>query len=176
MNQKEFSIPFIGLKPGEHQFTYAIDNTFFDSFDYHEFNNVELEATLLLNKLPNIMEVVLMAKGIVNVNCDLTNEAYDQNLDTALKLVIKFGDAFNDEDDEILILPHGEHAFDISQYLYEMIVLGMPSKRVHPGVLDGSLESRVLDKLNELRPKKENKNNEGNDPRWNALKKLLADK
>jgi uncharacterized metal-binding protein YceD (DUF177 family) len=48
---------------------------------------------------------------------------------------------------------------------------------VHPGVLDGTLESEALTKLDELHPKevKESKNKE-TDPRWDSLKKLLTDK
>ena len=93
-----------------------------------------------------------------------------------LKLVVKFGEAYNDEDDEILIIPHGEHQFNIAQYIYEMLVLVVPQKRVHPGVEDGTLQSDILDKLEELQPKENTKPSEDTDPRWDDLKKLLTDK
>jgi len=93
-----------------------------------------------------------------------------------LDLVVKFSDEFNDEDDEILIIPHGEHQVDIAQYVYEMLVLAVPQKRVHPGVLDGSLESEALKKLQELQPKENKEDSEDTDPRWDALKKLITDK
>jgi uncharacterized metal-binding protein YceD (DUF177 family) len=57
-----------------------------------------------------------------------------------------------------------------------MIVLAVPQKRVHPGVLDGSLKSELLDKLEELKPKETKDNNDNTDPRWDALKNLLTDK
>ena len=57
-----------------------------------------------------------------------------------------------------------------------MLVLAVPQKRVHPGVLDGTLQSEVLDKLKELQPKETKENKEDIDPRWDALKKLLTDK
>jgi len=78
----------------------------------------------------------------------------------------------------LLILPHGEHQIDISQYVYEMIVLSVPLKRVHPGIKDGSLKTPVLDKLKELsgNEKKEVIQEENTDPRWDKLKKLLTDK
>ncbi|NJX17426.1 DUF177 domain-containing protein, partial [Tamlana crocina] len=62
------------------------------------------------------------------------------------------------------------------QYIYELIVLAVPSKRVHPGVLDGTLKSEVLEKLDELSPReKEIKAEEDIDPRWEKLKNLLND-
>ncbi len=176
MKNKEFDIPFSGLKQGKHHFEYQVDNTFFDSFDYDEFNAADIRVTAVLEKMSNMMELGMRAEGTVNVDCDITSEPYDQQVAGSLDLVIKFGDAFSDEDDEILVLPHGEHQFNIAQYVYEMIVLAVPSKRVHPGVADGSLDSEILRRLEELQPK-ELKNNKGDtDPRWDALRNLLTDK
>ena len=78
-----------------------------------------------------------------------------------------------------MIIPHGEYQINVAQYIYELIVLALPAKKVHPGIEDGSLKSEILNKLEELRPKeqtKEIKNTEETDPRWNNLKKLLTDK
>ena len=175
MKKKEFFIPFVGLKQGEHKFEYHIENVFFESFGYEEFNGADIEVEAILNKTSTMMELDLNAKGSVNVNGDLTNEPYDQEIASALHLVIKFGEEYNNEDDEILILPHGEHQFDIAQYLYEMLVLAVPQKRIHPGVLDGTLKSETLQKLEELQPRETIKKGESTDPRWDGLKKLLTD-
>ena len=80
---------------------------------------------------------------------------------------------------DILILPHGEYEINVAQYIYETIILGIPAKRVHPGVEDGTLDSDILKKLEELSPKLEDekqKTSEDIDPRWDTLKKLLTDK
>ena len=57
-----------------------------------------------------------------------------------------------------------------------MLVLAVPAKRIHPGVLDGTLKSEAIKKLEELQPKEDKDNTEDIDPRWDALKKLLTDK
>lgn len=176
MKKKEFSIPFSGLKQGKHEFTYEIDNTFFESFEYSEFNAANIELNVLMNKTSTMLEFELKAEGIVNVNCDSSSEPYNETISSDLDLVVKFGNEFNDEDDEILIIPHGEHQVNVAQYVYEMLVLAVPQKRVHPGVLDGSLQSEALKKLEELQPKEKKKNTEDTDPRWDALKKLRTDK
>ncbi|WP_405247745.1 YceD family protein [Cellulophaga sp. Asnod2-G02] len=174
---KEFVIPFSGLKQGRHEFNFKIDNTFFESFEYDEFNSAAINLAVVLNRSSTMLELEIAAKGTVNVYCDVTNEPYDQPIVADLELLVKFGDEFNDDNDEILILPHGDFQVDISQYVYEMIVLAVPLKKVHPGIEDGTLKSAALDKLEKLHPKevKENKNKE-TDPRWDSLKKLLTDK
>lgn len=176
MELKAFNIAFAGLKVGQHQFEYEVDNTFFENFGFEEFNSSSLAVTAVLDKRTTIMDLKLTAHGVVNVNCDVTNEPFDLPVEVDMDLVIKFGEEFNDENIELLILPHGEYQFNISQYVYEMIVLSIPQKRVHPGVEDGTLDSEMLDKLDELSvAAPEEKETEQVDPRWDALKKLKTD-
>ena len=174
---KEFDIPFVGLKLGKHRFDYQIDKTFFEAFNYDEFAEATLKVSLVMEKKSNMLELSFKVDGAVNVPCDLTDEPFDQPVEGNLHLVVKFGEEYNDENEELLIIPHGEHQINVAQYIYEMIVLSVPAKRVHPGVADGTLSSELLQKLEEFQPKEENKNNDGDtDPRWDTLKKLLTDK
>ena len=175
---KDYIIPFVGLKVGEHHFDYHIDNTFFNYFEYDEFNAVDVKLDLKFEKKQTLLELYFSASGTVNVNCDSTNEPYNQAIDDQFKLVVKFGNEFNNENEEILIVPHGEYEINVSQYIYELIVLAVPAKRIHPGIEDGTLQSEILSKLEELSPNKDKKTKspEDIDPRWNNLKKLLTDK
>ncbi len=175
----EYLIPFIGLKLGKHKFEYEINNAFFENFDYDEFESSNIKVDLVLDKKSTMMELDFKSKGTIYVPCDLTNEMFDLPIKGKIKLIVQFGPEFNNDKEELLILPFGEHQIDISQYIYEMIVLSIPLKRVHPGIKDGSLKTPALDKLNELRineHKKEIIQEENTDPRWDKLKKLLTDK
>ncbi|HEY5687484.1 MAG TPA: DUF177 domain-containing protein [Yeosuana sp.] len=176
---KEFTIPFIGLKIGTHHYDYKIEKAFFEYFEYEDFNdaNVKVDVTLLKNT--TLLELNFKIAGTVNINCDMTNEPFDQNIKNEFDLVVNFGDEYNDENIDILVLPHGAYEINIQQYIYELIVLSVPIKRIHPGVEDGTLSSDILEKLKELSPKLDDEQKEDNkeiDPRWNTLKKLLTDK
>lgn len=175
----EFLIPFLGLKLGKHQFEYQINNTFFDRFDYHEFENSDIKVNVVLEKKSTMLELAFKHKGTIHVPCDLTGEMFDFPVKSKIKLVVQFGEQFNNDNEELLILPHGEFQLDISQYIYEMIVLSIPLKKVHPGIKDGTLKTPELDKLKEMTVKKQKKAEkevENTDPRWDKLKKLLTDK
>lgn len=175
---KDYAIPFIGLKVGEHHFDYQIDNTFFQNFEYDEFNSVNVKIDLKFEKKTTFLELYFSAVGSVNVNCDITNEPYDQAIDDKFKLVVKFGDEYNNDNEDILILPHGDYEINVAQFIYELVVLAVPIKRIHPGIEDGTLQSDILSKLEELSPNQgnETRSSEDIDPRWNNLKKLLTDK
>lgn len=174
----EFLIPFAGLKLGKHHFEFEITNAFFEDFGYDDFESVGITVNVVLEKKSTMLELSFKHKGTVHVPCDLTGEMFDLPVKGKLHLVVQFGEEFNNDNEELLILPHGEHQIDISQYVYEMIVLSVPQKRVHPGVKDGTLQSPALDKFREMQTqdhKKEEKKEE-TDPRWDQLKKLLTDK
>lgn len=172
---KDFLIPFVGLKLGKHHFEYQINNTFFKNFDYDEFQNSDIKVDLVLDKKSNMLELEFKQKGIVNVPCDLTNEDFDLPIEGKIKLIVRFGEEFNNDNEELLILPHGEFELNVAQYIYEMIVLSVPLKRVRPDAKKEHLQTEALKK--EKEPKKEeNKKDEDIDPRWDKLKQLLTDK
>ena len=170
-----FVLAFAGLKEGSHHFSLNITSKFFDAFDYTEFNDVALNAQVELNKKVTMLELQFSVSGTVNVSCDVSNEPFDLPINPHHELVVKFGEEFNDENDELLVLPHGSHQVDVAQTLFETIVLAVPQKRVHPGIENGSLHSDLLDKLEELHPNESTKAPETTDPRWDALKKLKKD-
>ncbi|MCI2229255.1 DUF177 domain-containing protein [Polaribacter sp. MSW13] len=172
---KQFNIPFVGLKEGIHLFDYTIDNKFFEAFNYDEFNSSSIKVSLKFVKKSTLFELLFSATGTVEVPCDITNELYYQEIETEMPLVIKFGPEYNDDNEEILILPHEAFQLNVSQLVYESIVLAIPSKRIHPKVLDGTMESEALKKLRELEVKEE-KTAEEADPRWDKLKSLITEK
>ena len=176
----EFLIPFIGLKLGKHQFEYQINKKFFEDFGYDEFESCDIKVNVVLEKKSTMLELHFKHKGTIHVPCDLTNEMFDLPVKGKINLIVQLGEAFNNDNEELLILPHGEHQVDISQYIYEMIALSIPLKRIHPGVKDGTLKTDILDKLDELKvnakEQKADAKQEETDPRWDQLKKLLTDK
>jgi uncharacterized metal-binding protein YceD (DUF177 family) len=172
---KQFDIQFVGLKLGNHTFDYTIDNKFFEAFNFDEYISSSIKVSLTFVKKSTLFELSFSAEGSVEVPCDLTNELYHQEIASKLPLVVNFGEEFNDENEEILILPHGAYEFSVAQFIYEMIVLAVPNKRVHPKVLDGTMESETLSKLKELTIK-EVKTVEDTDPRWDKLKNLITEK
>jgi len=168
---KEFNISFTGLKLGKHQFEYQIDNKFFEFFQYNEFKNATIKVDLDFEKKPNMFKLMFHSKGFVTVACDVTNEPFELNVEGNLPLIVKFGEEYNDDNDEILIIPHNQFQINVSQLIYEMIILSLPIKRIHPGVENGTLQSEVLKKLEEYKTKEDTI-----DPRWEKLKELQSNK
>lgn len=171
---KQYDIRFAGLKLGEHEFDYQLSDSFFELFDYRDYQNWQVKANVKLLKKSNSLELSFSVKGEVEVHCDLTDEPFQQPIDNKAGLLVKFGSEYNDTNEEILILPEGEHQFSVAQYLYELSVLAIPLKRVHPDVESGKLGGKILEKLQSLSPDNQlSKEEEKTDPRWDKLRSLL---
>lgn len=168
---KEFNISFVGLRLGKHKFEYQIDNTFFEYFQYDEFQNSAIKVVLDLEKKSNMLDLEFTSTGSVTVACDVTNEPFELAVAGNLPIIVKFGDEFNNDSEELLILPHGTFELNVAQLIFETIVLSIPTKRLHPGVEDGTLESEVLNRLEEYKEKKTEI-----DPRWAKLKEIQTNK
>lgn len=173
---KEFLIPFVGLKVGEHNFKYQINNTFFQEFDYDQFEAVAVKAEVFLNKKQSILEFTFKHSGTVTLPCDLTGELFDLPINGEMLMIVTFGEAYNDDNEELLVLPHGEYQINIAQYIYESIVLSIPVKRINPEVEEGKVDrSDYENHMTAKIPEKTEKETEI-DPRWEKLKELLKDK
>ena len=98
--KNDFNIEFSGLKLGHHNFDFDISETFFNDYNYCDFSHADINIDVALIKKTTIMEFNIVVRGNVRIKCDLTNEPYDQPIDNNIDLVVKFGNEFNNEDDE----------------------------------------------------------------------------
>ena len=164
-------IKFSGLKEGIHLFNYELGNKFFRNFDYYDFLDAKLFAKLELEKQSTLLNLKFSFSGKIEVQCDVSMESFNLDLETEHAVVVKFKDNIISTDDKVIFMPAGSHSIDVSHLIYESIILAVPQKKVHPGIENGSLKSEIVEKLEALKPKKNFK--EKTDPRWDKLKDLL---
>ena len=174
---KEFSIPFTGLSLGKHQFDFHVGDEFFGFFGPLEYRNFDIQVDMEMNKSERMLELAFTFKGSVELRCDLTDEPFNHPFDEHFDWIVKFGPEFNNDDEEVLVLPYEAVEVDVAPFIRDIISLAIPMKKVHPGVENGTFESEMLDRLDELSPeiKEEKEEGEATDPRWDKLKDLLND-
>lgn len=164
----QFDIMFAGLKDGTHDFRFQVDEHF---FELHEplgnSSSCKIEVDLQLTKTPAMLTLAFSWKGEMVFPCDRCLDDVAVPIEGESKLYVKFGEHTGEASEDVLILPATAHKVNVSQYIYEFIVLSVPSKRVHP---EGVCNNDVIRKLDQIEV---NKNEEDNDdPRWNILKEL----
>ena len=167
---KEFLISFSGLIQGKHTYSLRAEDTFFTCFEYSEITHANVEVEVLLHKHSTFLELTINIKGKIEVMCDRCTDNFFETIKGERNVVVKFGDEFLDEGDDLIILPHSENEIDLSSLVYESIVLSVPPRRIHP---EGECNQDILDALENIRVEETNEDKEiESDPRWDALKKL----
>jgi uncharacterized metal-binding protein YceD (DUF177 family) len=173
---KAYTITFSGLELGAHDFEYQLDRAFFEHFEFTEIEAGTLSATVHMEKKTNRLELLFSISGTVTVRCDVSDQPFEMPLQNQLELIVKFGDAYDDSNEDLLILPHGEYEINVAQYLYEAVVLGLPLKKVNPKLEETPEGQAMLKQLEAYSPESEKTNKDEEqeaDPRWNKLKDLL---
>ena len=111
---RQFVIPFGGLKPGKHHFSYEIDDRFFEHFEHSEIRKGNFSVEITLEKEEKILDFVFRIEGIAEVTCDRCCEPFPMQVGGTKRLIVKFGDSYHEENDEIQIIPLGENHLDVS--------------------------------------------------------------
>lgn len=171
---KEYIIQFVGLSVGEHLYDFHISDKFFESLDYSEIKQGDINVKLTLLKQSSMMIFHFEISGTVKINCDRCTAEYDLPIEGNYKLIVKVGGSdTGNEDDDIITVAANEHELDISQYLYEYIALSLPIKRAHPDNKKGetTCDKKMLKKLNDFLIEEEKKE-DASDPRWDDLKNI----
>lgn len=163
---QNYDIVFSGLKEGKHLFQFEIQQAFFQLFETEqEFTNPRIDLEVELLKHSTFLEFELRAKGTIDLVCDISNEVYPYAISPELKVLVKFGEEYDDSNEEVIIIPMNDFAFNIAQLVYEMVMLSVPMKKISPNCMEGNLDEEEYE-MEEDHP------NEEIDPRWAELLKL----
>ncbi len=175
MNQlSKYRIVYQGLSEGKHKFEFDIDNMFFESLEYSDFEKGTLKVKVDLDKKSTFLELDFQINGKVELICDRCLEEYKEEISFESRLFVKFTEKEDSLADDVIFLSPTDHELDISHYIYESINLSIPIKRVHPEDKKGNVtcNPEMLEKLSNY--KTDEPADEDIDPRWEDLRNLMA--
>jgi len=163
----KYKLAFKGLEDGNHEFNVLIDKTFIELFGIEEIVDFDVEIHISMLKRDNLLELDIDAEGAIQVPCDRCLEVFSLPVSFENRLLVKTNAAKNEVIDENLIhLSVQTDMLDLSQYLYESLIVSLPIKKVHP---DNECNKEMIKRLN---PSKTKKTKNDSDPRWDALKNI----
>jgi len=168
----QFSITFTSLSLGVHAFEFDLDERFFEDFEEDEISKAGIRVFVSLEKQERMLVLSFDIKGTVNIMCDRCLDQFDQAVEGEERLIVKFGDSYHEESEEVVVIPESVHKLNVSQYIYEFINLLLPIKRVHLNDEEGMsrCNPEIVDRFAKL------ENDEKTDPRWDALRMLQNSK
>jgi uncharacterized metal-binding protein YceD (DUF177 family) len=174
--RREFEIAFVGLKPGVHEYSYTIDDKFFEAFQQQDFRHCKANVKLLLDKKSSFMQLKFEIGGALEVNCDRCNSNLPLELWDEFNLTVKMveePELMNDQEDDpdMYYIGQGESHIDVANWIYEFINLSIPMQKTCSfEKMDGPhCNPAALALLKKMEPE-ENKTKEN--PIWKGLEKF----
>lgn len=167
-NRAEYLLPIAGLPLGATHYTFDLGLTFFMMFGSDEVEDAGIRVSLNILKHASMIELDFTFSGWFEVMCDRCGDDYRQPVEGNERLILKYGDHYEEESEEIILIPAELHEFDVSTFIFEFAVLLLPVRRIHPDRDDGSpgCNTQALNLLGQMSAPTTT------DPRWDALKDL----
>lgn len=187
-----FKLPLKSLGAGTHEFEYRLDKSFFANMESSDVHDADLAVTLTVKYNGDFYDLDFHIVGEVVLICDRCLDDLHFPIDTAYHIVVKYGDDYNDDSDEVLEIPGSDNYLNVAYMIYDTVVLAIPIKHVHPlgkcnramsAILkkhrarpddaDADLENELIDEIDQIDG--DDAADCAPDPRWDALKGFSAD-
>lgn len=169
-SNKEYIIPFEGLKNGKHSFEFKITTAFFEELAYSIIQGGDVKVDFQLNKKDTMLIGDFEMSGTIQKPCDRCTELMDIDIDLSHQMIYKFGEN-ESEDENLIVLPSSAFTIDISSTMYELLTVSLPTRNVHD---ENECNEEMLDLIDKYVDSSEEEDTDEDeiDPRWNALKNL----
>lgn len=176
----EFELAWQGLKLGEHILDYQLGMDFLKEKGYagDDIKDIEAKATVKFVKHESFFELHFDIGGFAITPCDRCGDDFRLNLWDEFDLIVKLSDAEDadetEEDADVVFIPRSETVLDISDWLYEFIILSIPLQRIHPNNASGAPDCNpeALKLLGKLAEQPEEKKNDI----WKGLQSIKINK
>ena len=160
-----------------------------ESADIHD---ADLDVKLAVTHKRDIYRLDFTITGTITLICDRCLDDLIMPVDTTYSIAVKYGEDYNDEADDLLIIPESDNFLNVAYMLYDTVALTIPIKHVHPmgkcnrqmsamlrkhrahrpGDEDAELEDTLIDEMESMDT---DRADTPTDPRWDGLKALSSD-
>ncbi|GAB4124360.1 MAG: DUF177 domain-containing protein [Raineya sp.] len=170
----DYTIGIAKLQNKEYSFSWKGDASFFEAFEDSLIEKGSFEAKLLLRKSEALLHLQFAIKGELGLVCDRSLEDFAYPFETTGTQILRFSDHTEPLTDEMELITRGTAEINVAHYIYELIALAVPMKKLHPKFwAEEKKEDLTLVYSSEKKEQETKKEDSKFDPRWDELKKLI---
>lgn len=128
----QYKVQLASLKDGKYEQDFECDTEFFKNMENPDVLSSDVHVHLDLVKKNDAYDCTFACKGMLQIPCDRCLDPLDHEVDATYHITVKYGDDYNDETDDLLIIPYSDNYLNVAYMLYDTIVLTIPLRHVHP--------------------------------------------
>ena len=142
---QQYTIAYKGLKTGQHEFHFEVDDAFFQSFENAEITKGHCGVNIQMERAETQLDLQIQIDGEVVVPCDRCLDDCLIPIHFSGELVVRISNEMGEYDGEVMWVLPSEDEVDLAQYIYESVVLSLPYRRVHA---EGECNPEMLKRFN----------------------------
>lgn len=181
------------MPEGKHQFDWTLGKTFFKNMENDDIRDADVHVGLTVEHRGDLYEMTFEVEGVLTLICDRCLDDLEFPVDTEYKINVKYGEDYNDDSDDLLIIPESDNYLNVAYMIYDTVALTIPIRHVHPmgkcnramsAMLkkhraqnvddeDAALENELIEEMDSI-----DTSDDGirTDPRWDGLKNIDRDR
>lgn len=188
-----YKLPLKSLAKGSHEFDYTLGKQFFVDMESADVRDADVKVKLTVTYNGDVYDLNFAFNGEVTVLCDRCLDDLHLPIETTYHILVKYGDSYNDDSDDLLEIPESDNYLNVAYMLYDTVALAIPIKHVHPlgkcnramsAILkkhraratgeDADIENDLIDEMDQM-------DDDGgspqaaSDPRWDALRGMSSE-
>ena len=180
-SQNAFVIDLFRTPDGLTEHSFILNSEWVQGMDQDLLENVQGKADLKMDKGLRMINLTIDLHAEVGLLCDRSLEPFKEQIHVEEAMYYKFGEEFEEQDDNLIILPRDQELLILDQLLFDLVVLALPVKKVHPDYQNQEAifykaedrnKSQQNDKKEQTAGKQNEKKEKPVDPRWEELLKL----
>ena len=125
-------IRYSGVKDGIYEFLEVVDDKFFETTEHALISRGKFDVKIIFEKRYEYCTIDVSFLGIADTACDRCGEDFNLPLKGAHKMIVKFSEEIKEDDDEVMYVSREIHEIDVTQLVYETIVLSLPTQASCP--------------------------------------------
>ena len=157
---------------GTHTFEYRLGKEFFAEMESSDILDADLDVNLTVVHKSDVYDMTFDITGEITLECDRCLDEMQQPVDVEYHIVVKYGEEYCDDSDDVIEIPENENYFNVASLIYDTVSLEIPIMHVHP---EGECNQEMDAMLNQLEVGAGD-DEEGDvqeiDPRWAKLTEL----
>lgn len=127
-----YKVQLASMGDGHHEQDFDCGMEFFKNMENTDILFSDVKVHLDLEKKNDSYDCTFHCKGLLKIPCDRCLDPLDHEVDTTYHITVKYGEDYNDETDDLLVIPYDNSYLNVAYMLYDTIVLTIPLRHVHP--------------------------------------------
>lgn len=165
----------MSMPQGEQTFEFSLGKQFFVNMEDPEIHDADLIVELKVTHKADLYQFNFTIKGSITLVCDRCLDSLIMPIDTTYRIAVKYGDDYNDDNDDLLIIPLSDAYLNVAYMIHDTVALTIPIKHVHPmgkcnRRMSAILKNHRAHHLDDEDIELEESDRQPTDPRWDALK------